>query len=227
MKLHLNLTGTIALGILSTANVAQAADLGGRAPASAPGYEARDSRAPIWQGAYIGAALDITGRATTVEKLGAFNKVDITNNDVAPALYAGYNFQSGPWVFGIEGDWSFQGSKTKKSDPTLGTLQVESGNVGSIRGRAGYAFNEWLLYGTAGVAFLDREISATAGGKQSDWRTGFVIGLGAEYAFNPNWTARAEALAYGFGEEDVALGGVKRNVADGVGTIRLGVARKF
>jgi outer membrane immunogenic protein len=227
MKLYLNLSATIVFGISSVANFAHAADLGGRVPASAPGYEARDSRAPIWQGAYFGAALDITGRATTVEKLGSFNQVEVTSNDVAPAIFAGYNFQSGPWVYGIEGDWSFQGSKTKKSDPKLGTLQVESGNLGSIRGRAGYAFNDWLLYGTVGVAFLDREISATAGGKQSDWRTGFVIGLGAEYAFNPNWTARAEALAYGFGEEDVALGGTKRNVADGVGTIRLGVARKF
>jgi outer membrane immunogenic protein len=227
MKSHPNFTATIILGILSTSNVAQAADLGGRAAGPAQGYEARDSRAPIWQGAYIGVGLDITGQATTIDKLGNFGQVEVTNDDVAPAIYGGYNFQSGPWVFGIEGDWSFQGSKTKKSDPTLGTVQVTAGNVGSLRGRAGYAFNDWLVYGTAGVAFLDREISATAGGKQSDWRTGFVIGLGAEYAFSPNWTARAEALAYGFGDEDVALGGVKRNVADGVGTIRLGVARKF
>jgi outer membrane immunogenic protein len=206
---------------MSWITVGQAADLASRGGASPL------SRAAIWEGVYVGVALDANGQASTINAFGAAKKFDATGDSITGAVFVGYNFQSGPWVYGIEADWSFGGGRLSKADPTLGTVKVSHGNLASFRARGGYAFDSLLIYGTAGVAFLDREIKASAGGSDSDVQTGIVVGLGAEYLFTDDWTGRAEVLAYGFGESDVTLGGASRKVADGVGTVRIGIARKF
>ena len=70
----------------------------------------------------------------------------------------------------------------------------------------GVAMDRWLLYGTGGVAFSDGEyrnhdfcntVPRCGGGlidAKGDMDTGWTVGGGAEFAFRPNWTARAEYL---------------------------------
>jgi outer membrane immunogenic protein len=211
-------------GICSAPSGAAAADLN---TSRSTGSATPALRAPIWEGVYAGVGLDFTGSATELRAFGTARKYEATKSDITGSLFLGYNFQSGPWVYGVEADWMFLGTKISKADPTLGTVKTTQGNLASLRGRGGYAFDNLLVYGTLGVAFLDREIKATAGGSNSDVQTGIVLGVGAEYMFSQEWTGRVEALAYGFGEDDVVLGGVTRKVSDGVGTIRVGIARKF
>ena len=92
-----------------------------------------------WAGPYLGANLGY-----------AWGSVD--NNPTKPSGFsggaqAGYNWQTGPWVFGVEGDIEATGATDtfapwKFSNPWFGTL----------RGRAGYALSNILFYGTGGLA---------------------------------------------------------------------------
>lgn len=88
----------------------------------------------------------------------------------------GYNFQNGPWVFGVEGDLGF----------------VTSGDqsyLGTVRGRVGYTWDRLLPYVTGGLGFTDNE-------------TGGVIGAGLEYAFAPQFSAKVEYLYAGMNGGD-------------------------
>jgi outer membrane immunogenic protein len=74
--------------------------------------------------------------------------------------------------------------------------------------RFGYAFDNWLVYGKAGGAWADVSASvnafgfgASAGGTASGW----VVGVGAEYAFRNNWSAKIEYNHMDFGSDSSAF----------------------
>ena len=60
-----------------------------------------------------------------------------------------------------------------------------------MRGRAGVAFNNVLVYGTAGLAYGDFD---TAGLTESHASFGWTAGAGVEVGFTPRWSAKAEWL---------------------------------
>ena len=66
--------------------------------------------------------------------------------------------------------------------------------LGTVRGRAGGALGRWLPYLTAGVATGRVETSSTnpAIASASETKAGWVVGLGVEHAFAPNWSAKLE-----------------------------------
>jgi outer membrane immunogenic protein len=123
----------------------------------------------------------------------------------------GYNWQAQNWVFGLEAD--AQGSGIRGSEGA--TLPYFAGSPGStitattterldwfgtVRGRLGYAWNNFLLYGTGGFAFGQTNSTITTAdsfgftsfGADTTTRTGYVVGAGAEYGFAPNWSAKLE-----------------------------------
>jgi outer membrane immunogenic protein len=83
-------------------------------------------------------------------------------------------------------------------------------SFGTIRGRAGFDFNHIFFYGTGGLAFGDvrSDTNVSFGtfptlpvyngavhiGSDSQFRFGYVVGAGAEWAFAPNWSVKAEYL---------------------------------
>lgn len=83
----------------------------------------------------------------------------------------------------------------------------------TFRGRAGYAFDHFLVYGTAGAAVA--RIRSTTNvlfgndaldffntnlvGQTTDTRWGWTAGVGAEYALGSNWSIKAEYLHLDFG----------------------------
>ncbi|PBB34765.1 outer membrane protein [Mesorhizobium sp. WSM3868] len=117
----------------------------------------------------------------------------------------GYNYQIGQYVLGIEGDLA--GSTVKGDDQcganaTFTTCETKQDYLGSVRGRLGYAFDRFLVYGDGGIAFTKYKFTAfqpfvqTFGGGS---RVGWTAGLGVEYAFTDHWTAGAEWNYYDFG----------------------------
>ncbi len=174
----------------------------------------RDSPAPMaeplpapagatWSGFYLGGNLG-----------AAFDPNDLSIKDLSGAqdlrlkfsndteliggVHAGYNWQMGTWVAGVEGDFDF----------------AENINyLASVRGRLGWAFGSWLLYGTGGVAFIDTDtnfavVSANGGlfnfsGGTTD--TGYVVGGGVDYKIAPQLSLGVEGLYYGFGSESSNL----------------------
>lgn len=76
-----------------------------------------------------------------------------------------------------------------------------------MRGRGGIAFDRFLVYGTGGVAFGTGPTINTfnpfligAGpffnnlNNNSNWRVGYAVGGGVEYAFLNNWSVKLEYL---------------------------------
>jgi outer membrane immunogenic protein len=115
----------------------------------------------------------------------------------------GANFQSGQFVFGVEGDWDWadlSGSTTNTTTcfGTSCTFQTSDDWLATLRGRVGYAFDRVLLYGTAGGAGGDIKSTLTpAGGtaiSSTSTEYGWTAGAGVEFAITDNITAKAEYL---------------------------------
>jgi len=140
---------------------------------------------------------------------------------------AGYNYQMGCFVVGIEADLSvsdISGSRTVfpiiNNDGTTwpGTVSAhESINwFGTLRPRLGYTVTPTLLiYGTGGLAYGDVSYSANtnfgAGYNQypaslSTTKVGWVLGGGVEYALSKCWTIKAEYLYMDLGSESAIAG---------------------
>jgi outer membrane immunogenic protein len=119
--------------------------------------------------------------------------------------HAGYEWQWGHWVFGAEGDLA--GADITGSDTTTHIAnKVQSFNNldASLRGKAGFAIDRVLLYGTGGVAFgqVRTDYSCPTcfhpnGGSSpydttSGVRIGWTAGAGAEFAITPKWSTAVE-----------------------------------
>jgi outer membrane immunogenic protein len=115
----------------------------------------------------------------------------------AGGAHAGYNYQSGQYVFGVEGDVDFADLNASGTGLYLGStvfrkLEWRSDWQGSARLRAGYARDNLLLYVTGGIAFANAKLS-TGGANSSNTHVGWTAGIGADYAFSANWVGRVEA----------------------------------
>lgn len=183
-----------------------------------------------WSGAYIGGHLGyVSGQQSdNLPPLPEGGKdplpqfpVEDQSGAWLSGLHAGYNWQSGGFVYGLEGDVDFTGLKRGKNFNTYngnislgGSLFMESDLQASLRARAGLAIDSWLLYGAAGVAVARAEVSAVGNPQSityplvSDTNThvGWTVGAGVETAFSPNWIGRVEARYTDFGAEAYDLG---------------------
>jgi outer membrane immunogenic protein len=166
-----------------------------------------------WTGVYVGVnggwgdgisnwtnnCIDCTGSATPGGETGSFS---VSGYLAGGTL--GFNYQIGPWVYGIEGDFDWT-HLTGSSGSTCGGLsdavppptgcETESDWLATVRGRVGYAFNNVLLFGTAGgaVARIKTGLippSTFDGSTEAGW----TVGAGLEVGFAPNWTAKVEYL---------------------------------
>jgi outer membrane immunogenic protein len=183
------LLATVAVAALGTAS-ASAADLAARpytkAPALAP--------LPTWAGFYIGA-------------MGGYATVDGGGFDGGFAGGTiGYNWQQGPVVFGIEADaaWADLSANGGAPFPFVGTFNTKIQDMGTVRGRLGYAVGPTLLYATGGYAWADLKLTNTFGpfsSSDSQVLNGWTVGAGVEYMIAPKWSLKAEYLYKSFGGE--------------------------
>src|SRR5215204_517229 len=187
-----------------------------------------------WTGFYVGghtgyaggAASDrVTDPLPTGKALGAmFGGVQIGYNRVLPSGL----------LLGVEGDLSFPNflsadDVVRSRTTPQGNLAEKIDYVGRLRGRIGYAFDHWLLYGTGGFAWSHArfiETSDLTGDEDKVLRTrgGWVLGAGAEVAIAPDWSARFEYLYDGFGKVAVTMpSGVRSETTFDTHTLRLGL----
>lgn len=102
--------------------------------------------------------------------------------------------------------------------------------MASVRGRAGYALDRLLIYGTAGVAFADIGQANTGGVPESssDVLAGWTVGAGLEYAFTDRLTSRIEYRYADLGSQDYAPAGLAPFKQDyKFQAIRVGLSYKF
>mgnify|MGYP000930771747 CR=1 FL=1 len=217
--------GSVALVVAT--GIGQAADLSRRAPVAAAPVMAQSS-AYNWTGLYAGANLGGDFMLDTARNAGTRTHLDA--GTVFGGLQAGYNFQTGPWVFGAEGDVGYgKASKTKTFG--VGSIKAEKDWSGTVRARAGYAFDNFLVYGTGGLALASFETKASDGvtsSKRETTRAGWTLGAGVEYAVARNISVKGEYLYADYGKEThtfTNVGQVKQDLSDHL--VRVGVNYKF
>lgn len=199
---------------------AGAADLGG-APRRV------DTSPAISRGAYWGITIGAEGGTADFKNFGSGDDPDLSKGSAALGGLVGYNFVSGPWLWGVEADLSGTSFRDSADLAGLGTVTTKSDWFGSLRLRGGYTRGDVLLYATAGLALSQLDVKSTVDGHQRHIvNTGLALGLGGEYALDAQWTARLEGLVYGF-DSDVTLASKERNIDWGHSTLRLGLLRKF
>jgi len=142
-------------------------------------------------------------------------------------LQAGYNaIPLSHVLLGIETDALFPNSLSATqvfSSPLVGQASYQDRVLasGTIRGRLGYAFDPWLLYGTGGFAWAYDRLTCTqlagaaapacgAPGASADvtaWRPGWTVGAGIEVPIASKWSAKLEYQYSDFGHTDATFPG--------------------
>jgi outer membrane immunogenic protein len=152
---------------------------------------------------------------------------------------AGCNVQTGIMVFGLGGDAAWSNLTNHSSFNGLTMQQASDRHRWSadLAARTGIAFDRALLYGKAGVAagrfdFFDVDNTAqiiTGGILQGGATlTGLLLGLGVEYAFAPNWSAKLEYDHVGYLSRNIDLGANgSNNQSVTTNTVKAGVNYKF
>src|SRR3954470_1992902 len=190
------------------------AAMGGPAAAE-PGRPA--AQAYDWTGLYFGGHIGY-GRGTTS---GTYFAPTPTSADhrfgtLLGGVQAGYSTMlSSRVLLGIEADMSFPNFLETddividRPTPT-GTAAEKLDLVSTVRGRLGYAFDHWLIYLTGGFAWSQARFTEEPGlnaeqDKRLRLRAGWTIGAGAEWAFTPQWSWRAEYLYDRFDQANALL----------------------
>jgi outer membrane immunogenic protein len=191
------------VGLLAlVAGAASAADL--------PPRYAQPYRAPVyspvynWTGFYVGLN---GGGGWGRSQWDGVNKFDVSGGLIGGTI--GYNWQFNQFVIGAEGDldWtSIRGTTTTLCPPGCSTRNHW---LATVRGRAGYAFDRFLPYLTAGLAVGDIQAVVPAvpfffpGGSTTN--AGWTVGAGLEVGLISNVSVKAEYLYVDLGNFNCGL----------------------
>lgn len=198
------------------AGTSNAADLT-EAPAPAPVVEAAPTF--VWTGGYVGLQGGGGWLNSDLSVPGASASRDF--NGGLFGAFAGYNYQQGDWVLGIEGDVTYNWND-KTFNVFGASTDAGTDASGSVRGRVGYTFNEKaLLYATGGWAVTRGFVDVAGAPKEKETFNGWTIGAGVDYGFTNSVFGRAEYRYNDFGDKDV--GGVDVDLDQHQFTVGVGV----
>jgi opacity protein-like surface antigen len=208
--------------MISTPISAHAADLA-LAPVAA-------ARAPAWSwsGFYAGVHLgNGWGNETWQSGTGRLNVTGLnpfvgngSGNGAVGGGQVGWNYQAGPWVVGAEAAFGVADINTitgcGKGNFSC-TTHIDG--LGTLTGRFGYAFDQFLIYGKGGAAVADTHLgmvpfppdpefplvvnTSRFNGSATPW--GWTAGGGVEFAFSPAMSAFAEYDFFDFGSRNVSV----------------------
>ncbi len=177
--------GSVTLFAICVSFTAHAADMPVKAPpVLSPPYN--------WSGFYLGA--NVGGAWTNGSLNIPGNNLYGGLTEFIGGVQAGYNFQVGHLLFGVEGD--FDGATfghPALPTPTLGS--VSQNWIGTIAGRIGLVEDRWLVYGKFGGGWVQSNATLNFPGvtwQGSNTSSGWLAGVGVEYGFKSNWTIKVE-----------------------------------
>jgi outer membrane immunogenic protein len=185
----------------------------------APGYD--------WTGVYAG--VQAAGARGLTRWVGFARFDNYTPKGWLAGGTVGVNVQSGVFVPGVEVEWiggRVDGGRTDITSTTVGGTSTQSlatriDGIAMATARMGFvAADRWLVYGKAGLALAhaihtnnfsfigNPGVTSSISLNEGDaLHTGVVMGLGAEYAFRGNWSAKLEYNYIKFRAQDVFLPG--------------------
>lgn len=179
--------------------------------------QAQTTVTPDWTGFYVGAHI---GNAVSGSDWKDANGAPVpfagyfTGGGIVRGVQAGYNYQRGHLVLGIEGEGSFADiDGGAQCGAALSTCDAKIEALGTLTGRLGYATGDFLFYGKAGGAWLYEKLTMTpnpGAGSSDIWqgrqiRPGLALGAGVEYALSSTASAKIEYSYLGFGQDRVDL----------------------
>jgi outer membrane immunogenic protein len=207
---------------------ALAADMG--MPIKAPSYAPAFS----WTGTYVGGNVGgvwgtFNTSPTTTNNLtgavGAPGAIDVKNSSVIGGVQAGYNWQIGQYVLGLEQDYQFTGLKqTATFAAPAGaflagdSMAVKTDYLAATRAKVGLAWDRTLIYAAGGLETGQFDVTSTyvargAGGSPALGFTdanklhfGFNVGAGIDYAVTNNVFVGVEYRYLDLGKETYNLG---------------------
>jgi outer membrane immunogenic protein len=232
-----------AVALLATVSTVSAADL----PVKSAGYA---PPAPYsWGGFYLGGHVGYGVMWSYLRDLDDEFDNENTNtrrHGFLGGVHAGYNWQFGSAVVGVEAD--FAGTTingTKDFNVNAGTPEHNEASLdwfGTFRGRAGLAFDRSLFFITAGAAYAkidQRHFETNAAGavtsafSSNKVHWGLAVGGGVEHAFTNNWSARLDAMYVTLADTDrlnndvLAAGTDQGAFGNDFVVVRLGASYKF
>jgi outer membrane immunogenic protein len=143
-------------------------------------------------------------------------------------VMAGYLHQFDNFVIGAEMDWGMTG-QIARNDTSKADFAFKMNHLVTGRARAGYAFDDTLLYATGGVAWAQGDLYGVNGAIAPDHikkgHLGWVIGGGMEHALTDAFRVRLEYTytkfkggnyseaccnvdVKGFSDHEIKIGGV-------------------
>lgn len=230
MRTGLRVLGLGTVAFLASVTLASAADLGGPPAPPYASYTPEFSWAGFYAGINGGGAW---GGENCLTCTPGVNDFGIGGPVVGAQL--GYNWQFGEIVIGGEADiqWSgisgfCTGGGGSCGGPPQSTTQ-EIDYYGTLRARLGWSMGNWLPYLTGGWAYGrgTRMASPPVNGVASAGHSGWVAGLGVEYAIDPSWSVKAEYQYVNLGSATYSLPGPDPTVGLSFHSILLGVNAHF
>jgi outer membrane immunogenic protein len=192
-------------GGLSAYSAAIAADLPGNRSSSMP------MLASNWAGLYGGLHLGYGfGRSRSADMSGFIGGGTL-----------GLNLQSGSVVYGAELDLGYSNVDYRAFADTFRQKWL-----GSARGRIGIAYERFLPFITAGVAFTNGTMKA-GGAKESNAHAGFVVGVGGEMMVTEKVSATVQFLHYRFNSQTYNVLPTARNANIVTNELRVGINYHF
>lgn len=204
---RITIAALAAMASTALISAAQAADFSYREPYTVN----QPLNAFSWAGPYLGGNLGYAW--------GSVQNSLTRPDGVFGGVQAGFNWQSGPLVFGLEGD-----IQANAANDTFAAWKFSNPWFGTVRGRIGYAFNNVLVYGTGGVAF-GKLRAETFGLSESHTSAGWTVGVGAEVGIYQNWTAKVEYLYVDLSSNSFTITGAPHNYQSGM--VRAGINYHF
>ena len=182
------LTSAAVFGLFGAS--ALASDLPTKAPVNktpiiAPPYN--------WSGFYVGA--NFGGAWTTGSLNIPGNNFYGGTTEFIGGVQAGYNFQAGHLLFGVEGDFDWASfNHPTLPVPTLGSVSHRW--MSTVAGRVGLVNDRWLVFAKLGGGWVHSDATVNVPGSPS-WNGsstngGWLIGGGIEYGFKAHWTVKLE-----------------------------------
>jgi outer membrane immunogenic protein len=179
-----------------------------------------------WTGFYIGinGGYGFGSSNWTNSLAGNSGNFDLSGGVVGGTV--GANYQINQFVVGVEGDIDWSGIQGSTSNGLCAGTTCTTKNtwLSTIRGRAGFAADRVLFYGTAGGAFGSIQANVPAFASTSSTQFGWTAGAGIEGALTDNLTARIEYLYVDLGNESCCAG---TNVSFKTSLVRAGLDWKF
>lgn len=229
------LASLVAVGALALAAPVHAADMPMKAPMAAPVMAVPFSWSGFYLGAHVGGGWadeswcrDGSGVDGCAVRVPGANYANVDPSGFLGGLQAGFNWQTGQFVFGVEGQISgadINGSDNFRTFNSTYVAHTDINAIATLAARFGIAFDRTLLYAKGGGAWTDEDhwiVNTTAGttfGKTNVNRTGWVAGAGVEQALGDAWSAKLEYNYMDLGSGDVTIAGAGGQGATSVVTI--------